>query len=85
MASSPSGESAARWLDGKQREMEERIASLVEVNSFTENVDGGRRVGSMLRELFAISGLVPRLKPSTRYADHLLFASRARTRVLLSV
>jgi glutamate carboxypeptidase len=77
MSSSPDGESAARWLDGKQRVMEERIASLVEVNSFTDNVDGGRRVGSMLRELFAITGLASRLKPSARYADHLLFASRS--------
>ena len=56
--------------------MEERIASLVEVNSFTENVDGGRKVGAMLRELFAIAGLSSRVVPSTRYADHLLFASR---------
>jgi glutamate carboxypeptidase len=77
MPASLNGESAARWLDGKQRVMEERLASLVEVNSFTENVDGGRRVGSMLLELFAISGLVSRLKPSARYADHLLFASRS--------
>jgi glutamate carboxypeptidase len=77
MSSSPHGENAARWPDGKQRVMEERIASLVEVNSFTDNADGGRRVGSMLLDLFAISGLASCLKPSARYADHLLFASRS--------
>jgi glutamate carboxypeptidase len=71
------GEKAARWLEGKQASMEERIASLVEVNSFTDNVDGGRAVGGMLRELFTIQGLESRVKPSTRYADHLLFASRS--------
>ena len=69
-------ESAARWLDGKQRAMEERIASLVEVNSFTDNAEGGRKVGGMLRDAFAIAGLESRLKPSARYADHLVFASR---------
>jgi len=46
------------------------------VNSFTDNADGGRKVGGMLRELFAIPGLTPDVKPSARYADHLVFASR---------
>jgi glutamate carboxypeptidase len=45
---------AARWLEGKQRAIEEQIAPLVEVNSFTDNVEGGRKVGAMLREVFAI-------------------------------
>jgi len=71
------GESAARWLGGKQAAMEERIATLVEVNSFTDNVEGGRSVGGLLRELFTIAGLSSRVKPSARYADHLLFDSRA--------
>jgi glutamate carboxypeptidase len=70
------GEDAARWLDGKQRAMEDQIAALVEVNSFTDNADGGRKVGGMLRELFAISGLTSGVKASARYADHLVFASR---------
>jgi glutamate carboxypeptidase len=71
------GEAAARWLGGKQRAMEDRIAALVEVNSFTDNVDGGRKVGGMLRELFALPGLASGVKPSARYADHLVFESRA--------
>ncbi len=70
------GEGAARWLDGKQGAMEERIAGLVNVNSFTDNVEGGRTVGAMLRDLFTIAGLESRVKSSTRYADHLLFESR---------
>jgi glutamate carboxypeptidase len=70
------GESAARWLDGKQRAMEDQIATLVEVNSFTDNVEGGRKVGGLLRELFTIAGLESRVKTSARYADHLLFSSR---------
>ena len=75
------GEEAASWLADKQKPMEDRIASLVEVNSFTENVEGGRKVGSMLRELFAIEGLAAATKPSTRFADHLVFASRANAGV----
>jgi len=72
----PHAEDAARWLAARDREMEERIAALVEVNSFTDNAEGGRKVGAMLRELFALPGLVPSVLPSARYADHLLFASR---------
>jgi glutamate carboxypeptidase len=70
------GEGAARWLEDKQGAIEAEIARLVEVNSFTDNVDGGRAVGAMLRELFTIAGLESRVKPSVRYADHLVFASR---------
>src|SRR5580698_8419888 len=73
------GESAARWLEPMQAAMEERIASLVEVNSFTDNVEGGRKVGEMLLELFTIAGLESQVKFSLRYADHLLFASRLGT------
>ncbi len=73
----PHAENAARWLEGKQRAMEERIAHLVEVNSFTDNPEGGRKVGGMLRELFAVPGLEAGVKTSTRYADHLVFQSRA--------
>jgi glutamate carboxypeptidase len=73
----PRGEEAARWLAGKQADIESRIAPLVEVNSFTDNVEGGRKVGGMLRELFAIEGLASGVKTSARYADHLVFSSRA--------
>src|SRR3954470_16153879 len=69
---------AVRWLEGKQVAIEERIASLVEVNSFTDNVEGGRKVGAMLRELFAIDGMGSKITPSTRYADHLVFSSNGR-------
>jgi glutamate carboxypeptidase len=76
------GDEAARWLDGKQREMEERIASLVEINSFTDNADGGRKVGAMLRaETFAIPGLESRALASGRYADHLVLSSKGRAGV----
>jgi hypothetical protein len=41
MTMSP-GDDAARWLDEQARAMETALAELVEINSFTENVAGGR-------------------------------------------
>jgi glutamate carboxypeptidase len=68
-------EEATRWLAEKLPEMEASLAPLVELNSFTDNVEGGRAVGAQLRSLFSIDGLAARVVPSTRYADHLVFAS----------
>ena len=59
----------------EQAAMEEQIASLVEVNSFTDNVEGGRKVAAMLRDVFALDGMSSKTTPSTRYADHLVFSS----------
>ncbi len=61
------------WLDDKLPAIEEQLAALVAVNSFTDNADGGRRVGALLREAFTIKGLECELHPSARYADHLVF------------
>lgn len=55
--------------------METALAELVEVNSFTENAEGGRKVGAMLEELYAIEGLESRRVPSTKFADHLVVSS----------
>jgi glutamate carboxypeptidase len=71
----PFGEAAAAWLADKCPAILEALAPLVEVNSFTENVEGGRKVGAMLRELFALPGLTCAVKTSEKYADHLVFAS----------
>lgn len=70
-----SAENAARWLDEQAQAMETALAELVEVNSFTENVEGGRKVASMLEEFYAIEGLSSRRVASTKFADHLLVSS----------
>jgi len=70
-------EQAARWLEGRIAEMEAALAPLVEINSFTDNPEGGRRVGAALRELFLMPGLTVEVVPSARYADHLVMRSRA--------
>jgi glutamate carboxypeptidase len=67
---------AMKWLAGQQRGMEEALATLVEVNSFTENTEGGRKTAKLLEELFRIDALSFDKKPSTRFADHLVLTSQ---------
>lgn len=71
---------AARWLAEQQKPLEEALAELVEVNSFTENVDGGRKVASMLEQLYAESGLESRRVASSKFADHLVLRSRTTSK-----
>lgn len=75
-------EDAAKWLSERGRAMETALAELVEVNSFTSNVEGGNRVASILEELFAIDGLESTRVASTsgRFADHLVVGSTWTTR-----
>lgn len=68
-------DAAAKWLLDKLPQMEEALSALVNVNSFTDNPEGGREVGKRLAGLFAIPGLRAQVVPSTRYADHLVFRS----------
>jgi glutamate carboxypeptidase len=56
--------------------MEAELAELVAQNSFTDNVEGGRVVGDMLRRAFTIEGLEQRVVKSTRYADHLVLSTK---------
>lgn len=73
------GDAAAGWLHGRLGEMEEALAALVNVNSFTDNPEGGRKVGALLRELFTSApGLSAQVVPSQRYADHLVLRSAGR-------
>jgi glutamate carboxypeptidase len=70
-------ELATAWLSDKQGAMEDALAPLVDVNSYTDNPQGGRKVGTMLRDLFAIDGVEATTRPSERFADHLVFRSRS--------
>lgn len=66
---------AAQWLSDRLPAMEAALAPLVEQNSFTENVEGGRAVGEELLRLFRIEGVSARTVGSTRFADHLVFST----------
>ncbi len=67
---------ATAWLSDKQRAMEQALAPLVEVNSYTENPEGGRKTGALVSRLFAIAGIEATTRPSERFADHLVFRTR---------
>lgn len=64
-----------RWLEERATPMEGTLAELVEINSFTENAEGGRSVARLLSELFAIEGFSSRHVASSKFADHLIFES----------
>jgi glutamate carboxypeptidase len=67
--------SAAEWLTGLEPSMLDQIARLARQNSFTENREGGNKVGAMLRELFTIKGLTAKTHRSDKFANHLVFTS----------
>jgi len=51
--------------------------SWVEVNSFTQNIDGVNRVGSMLREAFALPQLTCSVIQAEGYGDHMIWRTPA--------
>jgi glutamate carboxypeptidase len=66
------------YLRGREAAMLDTIARLCEVNSYTEEVAGGARVGALLAaELGSIEGVSVRTLPSDRFAPHLIAATRA--------
>jgi glutamate carboxypeptidase len=69
---------ATAWLSDQALAMEQALARLVDVNSYTENPEGGRTTGTLILELFAIDGLESTVRTSERFADHLVFRSRPR-------
>jgi glutamate carboxypeptidase len=69
-------EQACSWLADKGGAMEAAIEARVAVNSYTDNAEGGRKVGALLLDLFAIDGVHAAVQPSVRFADHLVFRTR---------
>lgn len=66
------------YLRDHETAMRERLAELVEQNSFTDNAEGGRKVLAMLEETFAMPGLVGKRVPSTRFSDHLVLSTEGK-------
>ncbi len=69
------------WWRGRRDAFEEALRGLVEVNSFTENREGGLEVGRRLRSLLALPGLEASSVASARYADHWVFRSSGDPRL----
>lgn len=63
------------WLRQQLPQMEEALAALVALNSFSANREGCQRVASKLEELFAIDGLTCQRVPGRAHGDHLVFRS----------
>jgi glutamate carboxypeptidase len=70
-------DAATAWLAARADDIESALAALVRENSFTSNVEGGNRVGSMLCELFESPELACQVRGSSRFADHLVFRTSA--------
>lgn len=67
-----------RFLSEREAPMLEVLERLTDANSFTENADGGARVGDLLREaLESIEGVTVRTTKSGRFAPHLIASTRA--------
>src|SRR5262249_29896617 len=64
-----------------QDAFEEALRGLVEVNSFTENRQGGLEVGRRLRDLLALPGVEASPVASARFADHWVFRTAGDSRL----
>ncbi|MCC6332696.1 MAG: M20/M25/M40 family metallo-hydrolase [Myxococcales bacterium] len=69
---------ASQWLSHQLPAMEAALGTLVDLNSFTGNRDGGRRVGELLVEVLRMPGLAVEVVDSARFAPHLVFRSEGR-------
>jgi glutamate carboxypeptidase len=76
-----SPESWTGWWRGRQDAFEQALRGLVEVNSFTENRQGGLEVGRRLRDLLAVPGVDASDVASTRFADHRVFRTVGDSRL----
>lgn len=63
---------------GQLGPMQDALRSLVDTNSYTDNVEGGRQVGRRLDELFRVPGVEPEIVKSESYADHRVYRSQGR-------
>jgi len=76
-----SADSWTGWWRGRQDAFEEALRGLVEVNSFTQNRQGGLEVGRRLGDLLALPGVDASAVASTRFADHRVFRTAGDARL----
>src|SRR5687768_3644976 len=70
-------EQAIEALRERADEMVQITQRWVEVNSFTENVDGVNRVADLIADEFASLGMTLDRRPSGRFGDHLIWRTEA--------
>jgi glutamate carboxypeptidase len=66
------------WISERAQAIDDALAALVEVNSFSGNQAGGNTLVTRLVELFAIPGLTAQRMPSGRFADHVIFRTKGQ-------
>ncbi len=64
-------------LRRRERDMLALTRRWVEVNSYTENVDGVNRVGAMIGEAFALPSLAAETIPARKHGDHRVWRTAA--------
>lgn len=71
--------SALQWLREQLPSMEKELAKLVEINSFTTNIDGCHAMAKQLEKLFTMEGLSATFHhpPGSAQGPHLLFCTSA--------
>jgi glutamate carboxypeptidase len=66
------------WISERAKAIDDALASLVEVNSFSGNQAGGNTLVTRVVELFTIPGLTAQRMPSGRFADHVIFRTKGQ-------
>jgi len=74
-------ESWTGWWRSRQDAFEDALRSLVEVNSFTDNREGGLEVGRRLEQMMTLPGVEASAVPSARFADHRVFRTAGDSRL----
>ena len=72
---------AARWVMNQLDSMEEALKGLVNTNSYTDNLEGGRQIGRLVDVLFQVPGLELEVVKSECYADHRVYRSKGHAGV----
>jgi len=70
-------EGALAAVRNRGAEMLALTRSWVEINSFTQNVEGVNRVGAMLREAFTLPSLTCSVIPAEGHGDHMIWRTAA--------
>jgi glutamate carboxypeptidase len=78
-------EAALAAVRSRGAEMLALTRSWVEINSFTQNIEGVNRVGALLREAFALPSLTCSVIPAEGYGDHMIWRTAAAGAPILLV
>lgn len=76
--SSDLADAVSRWLAPRLPEFEEALRGLVEINSFTGNLEGCNQVGALLASHLDLPGVTHEVVKGERFGDHHVFRTAGR-------